>query len=51
VVVCLMGCEGLTFGVAWDGAIVARWSANPVSILWPEVDAAFVMSGGGGPPP
>jgi hypothetical protein len=26
------------------------WSANPLGILWPEVDAAFVMSRCGGPP-
>ena len=40
------------FGAAWDDAIVARWSANPLGMLWPEMDAAFVMSGGGdGRPP
>jgi hypothetical protein len=40
------------FGAAWDDAMVARWSANPLGILWPEMDAAFVTSGGGngGPP-
>jgi hypothetical protein len=28
------------------------WSANPLGMLWPELDAAFVTSGGGngGPP-
>jgi hypothetical protein len=26
--------------------MVARWSANPLGMLWPEVDAAFVTSGG-----
>ena len=35
------------FGTAWDDAMVARWSANPLGMLWPEMDAAFVMSGGG----
>ena len=35
------------FGAAWDDAMVARWSANPLGMLWPEVDAAFVTSGGG----
>jgi hypothetical protein len=24
------------FGAAWDGAMVARWSANSLGILWPE---------------
>ena len=38
------------FGVAWDDAMVARWSANPLGMLWPEMDAAFVTLGGGGPP-
>ena len=36
------------FGAAWDGAMVARWSANPLAMLWPEMDAALVVSGGGG---
>jgi hypothetical protein len=36
------------FGAAWDGAMVARWSANPLGMLWPAPDAAFVTSGGGG---
>jgi hypothetical protein len=31
-----------TFGAAWDDAIVARWSANPLGMLWPEMDAPFV---------
>ena len=35
------------FGAAWDDAMVARWSANPFGMLWPEMDAAFVTSGGG----
>jgi hypothetical protein len=26
----------VTFGVVWDDAMVARWSANPFSILWPD---------------
>jgi hypothetical protein len=25
----------------------AWWRANPLGMLWPEMDAAFVMSGGG----
>jgi hypothetical protein len=29
--------------------MVARWSANPLGMLWPEIDAAFVASGGGPP--
>jgi hypothetical protein len=37
------------FGAAWDDAMVARWSANPLGMLSPE-RAAFVTSGGGGPP-
>jgi hypothetical protein len=39
------------FGAAWDDAMVARWSANPLGMLWPERDAAFIASGGGGDPP
>jgi hypothetical protein len=40
------------FSAAWDDAMVARWSANPLGMLWPEMDAAFVATGGGsgGPP-
>ena len=38
------------FGAAWDDAMVARWSANPLGMLWPERDAAFVTTGGGWPP-
>ena len=34
-------------GAAWDDAMVARWSVNPVGMLWPEMNAAFVTSGGG----
>ena len=30
--------------------MVARWSANPLGMLWPETDEAFVTSGDGGPP-
>jgi hypothetical protein len=50
------GSEGLdeayvpffgAFGAAWDDAMVARWSANPLGMLWPEMDAAFMTSGGG----
>ena len=41
------------FGAAWDDAMVARWSAEPLGMLWPERDAAFVALGGndGGSPP
>ena len=39
------------FGAAWDDAMVARWSANPLGMLWPEGDAAFVTSWSGNPPP
>jgi hypothetical protein len=40
------------FGAAWDDAMAARWSANPLAMLWPEMNAAFVAAGGGngGPP-
>jgi hypothetical protein len=38
------------FGAAWDDAMVAGWSANPLGMLWPERDAAFVTTGGGGSP-
>jgi hypothetical protein len=40
------------FGVAWDDAMVARWSANPLGMLWPEMDAALLAGdgSGGGPP-
>ena len=34
------------FGTARDDAIIARWSANPLAMLWPG-GAAFVTSGGG----
>ena len=30
--------------------MVARWSANPLAMLWPEMDAAFTGSGSGGGP-
>jgi hypothetical protein len=39
------------FGAAWDDAMVARWSTNPLGMLWPEMDVAFVSSGGNGGPP
>ena len=39
------------FGAAWDDAMVARWNANPLGMLWPQMDAAFVTSGGNGGPP
>ena len=35
------------FGATWDDAMVNRWSANPLGMLWPVRDAAFVTSGGG----
>ena len=38
------------FGAAWDDAMVARWSANPVGMLWPEMDAVFVGNGSGSKP-
>jgi hypothetical protein len=38
------------FGSAWDDAMVARWSANPLRMLWPEMDAAIVTTGGGESP-
>jgi hypothetical protein len=38
------------FGAPWDDAMVARWSAHPLGMLRPEMDAAFATSGGGGPP-
>jgi hypothetical protein len=38
------------FGAAWGDAMVTRWSASPLAMLWPEMDAAFATSGGGGPP-
>lgn len=25
------------FGAAWDDAMVARWSANPMGMLWPQM--------------
>ena len=37
------------FGAAWDDAMVARWSANPLGMLWPKRDAAFMTTGGGPP--
>jgi hypothetical protein len=39
------------FGAAGDDAMVARWSVNPLGMLWPDVHAGFVGSGGGGGPP
>jgi hypothetical protein len=41
------------FPVAWDDAMVARWSANPLGMLWPEMDVATVPSdsNGAGEPP
>jgi ABC-type Fe3+-hydroxamate transport system substrate-binding protein len=37
------------FGAAWD--IVASWSANPLGMLWPEMNASLIASGGGRVPP
>jgi hypothetical protein len=28
------------FGAAWDDAMAARWSANPLDVLWLEMVAA-----------
>jgi hypothetical protein len=30
------------FGGAWVDTMVARWRANPLGMLWPEMDAAVV---------
>ena len=38
------------FGTAWDDAMVARRSANPLGMLWPEMDPAFGGNGDGNPP-
>jgi hypothetical protein len=35
------------FGAAWDDAMVARWSANPLGMLWLGRDAAVMSAGGG----
>jgi hypothetical protein len=32
------------FRAAWDDAMVARWSADPLGMLWPQVDTAFATS-------
>jgi hypothetical protein len=54
------GSEGLdeayvpffgALGAAWDDAMVARWSANSLGMLWPEMDAELAEIGGGGIPP
>jgi hypothetical protein len=37
-------------GAAWDDAMVARWSADPLAVLWPELDPAFGGNGDGSPP-
>ena len=39
------------FSAAWDDAMVARWSASPLGMLWPEMDAVLIASSGGGGPP
>ena len=53
------GSEGLdeayvpffgAYGAPRDDAMVARWSANPLGMLWPEMDVEFVTSGGGDGP-
>jgi hypothetical protein len=33
------------FGVAWDEAMVARWSANPLGMLCPELGARMAANG------
>jgi hypothetical protein len=38
-------------GAAWDDGMVGRWSANPLGMLWPEMDAVLIASTGGGGPP
>ncbi|MDH3770984.1 MAG: hypothetical protein OET79_08370 [Nitrospirota bacterium] len=54
------GSEGLdeayvpffgAFGAAWNDAMVAHCSASPLGMLWPEMDAVFLASGGNGGPP
>ena len=35
------------FGAAWGDAMVARWSANPLGMLWPEM--GYRVRGGGRP--
>jgi hypothetical protein len=47
----LMCPSSAAFGAAWDDAMVARWSANPLGMLWPEMDAVFLASGGNEGPP
>jgi len=49
----LEGSSDVPFsGAARDGAMVARWSCNPLNMLWPDMGVAFVSAGGGrGPPP
>jgi len=32
------------FSTVWDDAMIARWSANPLGMLWPEMDPAFATS-------
>jgi hypothetical protein len=48
------GSEGLNegyvsyfgaFEAAWDDAMVAAGGPSPLKILWPEMHAAFVVSG------
>jgi hypothetical protein len=35
----------MLFGVRWDDAIAARWSANPLGMLWPGLESAGPASG------
>jgi hypothetical protein len=39
------------FRAAWNDAMFVHWSANPLGILWPEIDAALIASNGGSGPP
>jgi len=32
------------FGPAWEDAMIARWSANPLGMLWPDIDGAPMSS-------
>jgi hypothetical protein len=37
------------FGAAWDDAMVARWSADPLGMLWPERERDVCDVGWRGP--
>ena len=39
------------FRTAWNNSMFVRWSANPLGMLWPEIDAALIASNGGSVPP